>query len=35
MSEDRNCEQCKNYKLLESSANSDGKLTEMYKDIKQ
>ena len=30
MSEERNCEGCKNYKLLESNSNSDGKLTEIY-----
>ena len=28
--EDRNCEGCKNYKLLESNSNSEGKLTEIY-----
>ena len=30
MAEDRNCEGCKNYKLLESNSNSEGKLTEIY-----
>lgn len=30
MSEERNCEGCKNYKLLESNSNSEGKLTEVY-----
>ena len=28
--EERNCEGCKNYKLLESNSNSEGKLTEVY-----
>jgi hypothetical protein len=30
MSEERNCEGCKNYKLLESNSSDNGKLTEIY-----
>lgn len=30
MSEERNCEGCKNYKLLESNSSDNGRLTEVY-----